>query len=153
MCCSPPLDSFVLRPALTSPVPLCPCRSCPCHHSELKAALCPPLTPPSPAKRSPACVQTCPVVRSHHLPCRRPAREPRLHLQPHLRSPSTGIPAGPQTRRAPKESRLCSDSASYRMTPPSGMWKKFTTSSDHCQVRGGQSTTETWQIILDLQCV
>lgn len=122
--------------ALTSCVPPCPFRNCPCHHSRPKPALCHHLMPRSPARRSLACVQTCPVVRNRHLPCRQPAREPWLRPQPHLRSPSTGIQAGPQTRRAAlKGTRLCFANASYQMTPPSGMWRKFMTSSDHCQVR------------------
>lgn len=96
--------------------------------------------PHSPARRSPACVQTCPAVRNHRLPCRQPAREPWLRLRRPLRSPSTDIRAGPQTRKAAlKETRLCSGSASCLMTPPSGMWRKFMTSSDHCQVRPGRS--------------
>lgn len=128
-----------------------PFRSCPCHHSRLKVALYHHLMPHSPVKRSLACVPTCPVVRNHRLLCRRPAREPWLHLQPHPRFPSTGTRAGPQTWRAVlKEMRPCSDSASYPTTPPSGMWRKFMTSSDHCQVRWGDTLIcyYIWQSVI-----
>lgn len=127
-------------PALTSRVSPCPFRNCPCRHSRPRGAPCPPLMPRSPARRNPACVQTCPAVRNHRLPCQQPAQGPWLRLRPRLRSPSTGTPAGPRTRKAAlKGTQLCSGSASCPTTPPSGMWRKFMTSSDHCQVRPGHS--------------
>lgn len=132
--------SLLVCAALTSRVSPRPFRSGPCLPSRPREALYPPLMPHSPARRSLACVQTCPAVRNHRLPCRQPAREPWLRLRCPLRSPSTDIRAGPQTRKAAlKETRLCSGSASCLMTPPSGMWRKFMTSSDHCQVRPGRS--------------
>lgn len=132
--------SLLVRPALTPRVSPGPFRSCPYHHSRPRAVLYPHLMPRSPARRSLACVQTCPAVRNHHLPCRQPAREPWLRLRRHLRSPPTDVRAGPQTRKAAlKETRLCSGSASCPVTPPSGMWRKFMTSSDLCQVRRGHS--------------
>lgn len=110
-------------------------RSCPPPRSSLRAALYPHRIPRSPARRSPARVRTCPATKNRRLPCQRPAQDPRLLHRHQHRSPSTGIRAGPRTRRAALwEMHLRSVSASYPTTPPSGMWKKFTSSFVHCQV-------------------
>lgn len=128
--------SFLKCPVFTSCLPVCLFRSYPPHRCRLRAVLYPHPMPRSPVRRSPARVRTCPATKSHHLPCQQPARDPWPLLRSQLRSPSTGIRAGPRTRRAAlKGMHLHSVSASYPTTPPSGMWKKFMSSSDHCQVR------------------
>lgn len=112
-------------------------RSCPLRRSRLKAVQCPRRIPRSPVRRSPARARTCPATRSRRLRCLPPAQDPWLLPRPRLTSPSTGIPAGLQTRTAALgETQPRSVSASYPTTPPSGMWRKFTSSSVHCQVRG-----------------
>lgn len=125
--------------SLTSCPSPCYSRSCPRHRSGLRAVLCRHHTPHSPARRSPAPAQTCPATRSRHLRCLQPAL---ALLRLPLKSPSTGIPAGPQTRRAVQKGKaLCSVNASYPTTPPSGMWRKFMSSFDHCQVRDVERNT------------
>lgn len=130
-------QSFLKCRALTSRLTILLFRSCPPHHSRLRAVLYPHHIPHSPVRRSPARVRTCPATRSRRLPFRQPALGPWPLLRPQHRSPSTGIRAGPRTRRAVLlEMHLHSVSASYPTTPPSGMWKRFTSSFVHCQVRG-----------------
>lgn len=129
--------SFLKCPFLTSHLPVCFFRSYPPRRSKLRACLHPHPMPRSPARRSPARVRTCPATRSRHLHCQQPALDPWPQVQSRLRFQSTDIRAGPRTRRAALNGmRLHSASASYPMTPPSGMWQKFMSSSDHCQVRG-----------------
>lgn len=111
-------------------------RSCPRRCSGPRGVPCPRPTPRSPARRSPAPARTSPATRSRRLPCLRPAPGPWPLLRLPLKSPSTGVPAGPRTRRAPRTGTAPrSVSASYPTTPPSGTWRKFMSSSDHCQVR------------------
>lgn len=111
-------------------------RSCPRRRSGTRGVPCPRHTPRSPARRSPAPAQTSPATRSRRPPCQRQARGPWPLLRLPLRSRSTGIPAGPQTRRDPRTGTAPRWlNASYPTTPPSGTWRKFMSSSDHCQVR------------------
>lgn len=111
-------------------------RNCPPRRSGTRGVPCPRHTPRSPARRSPAPARTSPATKSRRPPCRRPARGPWLLLRLPLKSPPTGILAGPRTRRAPRTGTARrSLNASYPTTPPSGTWRRFMSSSDHCQVR------------------
>lgn len=113
------------------------CRSWPRHHSKLRAVLYPRHIPPSPVRRNPARVQTCRATRSHRLPCQQPALDLWLLLRLQPRSPSLSAVSrvGPRTRRpALGEMEHRSVSALYPTTPPSGMWRRFMSSSVHYQV-------------------
>lgn len=133
----------------TASVPSCRFRSCPRRRSGPREGPCPRPTPRSPARRSPAPVRTSPATRSRRLPCLQPAPGRWRRLRLPLKSPSTGIPAGPRTRRAPRTgTALRSANASCPTTPPSGMWRKFMSSSDHCQV--GETPTEEMRVMQHL---
>ena len=137
---------WAINISLTSRLPDFIFRSCPPHRSRLKAVLYPRHIPRSPVRRSPAPVRTCPATRSRRLPCRQPARDLLLLPRPQPRSPSTGIRAGPRTTRAAAGGmHHRSVSASYQTTPPGGMWRRFTSSSVHCQV-SGVNTDPPWCI-------